>query len=375
VYEVNATTGVTTSYYFFGGQRVAMRQGATVYWLHGDHLGSASLTTSGSGQIVSQQRYKPYGQTRWISGTIPTDWRFTDQRSDEAGIGLYDFRARYLDPRIGRFISADALVPEPGDPQSLNRYAYVRNSPIVRVDPDGHCDCGPAWPACFMLGVGARVVEALAADLINTPPITQKHTQPTNSDVTGWTISKIQEAMGSSEMTQIRSDWQSGNAYAAMKGWIGHVRATGAWDYKTVLGDLGTSYFNKDTKTLQFAGREVRFDAIANLTFGYYGASIGIFDEILRAGAGFYQTKDNKVEGWGPLAQVEDRTVMRAHHGRPINMTSVQMYYFDPPYDRWWIDFGMALYRKYNDPRQLTPGVLEDFYVDYALANGAPPKR
>jgi YD repeat-containing protein len=78
-YEVNATTGVTTSYYFFGGQRVAMRQGATVYWLHGDHLGSASLTTSGSGQIVSQQWYKPYGQTRWISGTIPTDWRFTDQ--------------------------------------------------------------------------------------------------------------------------------------------------------------------------------------------------------------------------------------------------------------------------------------------------------
>jgi hypothetical protein len=31
VYEVNATTGVTTSYYAFGGQRVAMRQGAVVY--------------------------------------------------------------------------------------------------------------------------------------------------------------------------------------------------------------------------------------------------------------------------------------------------------------------------------------------------------
>jgi len=120
-YEVNGTTGVTTSYYFFGGQRVAMRQGATVYWLHGDHLGSASLTTSGSGQIVSQQRYKPYGQTRWISGTIPTDRRFTDQRSDEASIGLYDFRARYLDPRIGRFISADTI---PGSMLDLARTLY-----------------------------------------------------------------------------------------------------------------------------------------------------------------------------------------------------------------------------------------------------------
>jgi RHS repeat-associated protein len=138
VYEVNATTGVTTSYYFFGGQRVAMRQGAVVYWLHGDHLGSASLTTSGSGQIVSQQRYKPYGQTRWISGTIPTDWRFTDQRSDEAGIGLYDYKARYLDPRIGRFISADTIVPSPGDPQSFNRYSYVLGNPLKYNDPSGH---------------------------------------------------------------------------------------------------------------------------------------------------------------------------------------------------------------------------------------------
>jgi RHS repeat-associated protein len=87
---------------------------------------------------VSQQRYKPYGQARWISGTIPTDWRFTGQRSDEASIGLYDFRARYLDPRIGRFISADTIVPEPGDPQNLNRYTYVRNNPVKHIDPTGH---------------------------------------------------------------------------------------------------------------------------------------------------------------------------------------------------------------------------------------------
>jgi hypothetical protein len=30
-------------------------QGTTVYWLHGDHLGSASQTTSGSGQPVRLQ--------------------------------------------------------------------------------------------------------------------------------------------------------------------------------------------------------------------------------------------------------------------------------------------------------------------------------
>ena len=33
--------------------------GAPLTYLHGDHLGSASLTTDASGQKVSEQRYKP----------------------------------------------------------------------------------------------------------------------------------------------------------------------------------------------------------------------------------------------------------------------------------------------------------------------------
>jgi hypothetical protein len=46
--------------------------------------------------------------------------------------------ARYYDPVIGRFIQADTIVPEPGNPQALNRYAYVYNSPLKYADPSGH---------------------------------------------------------------------------------------------------------------------------------------------------------------------------------------------------------------------------------------------
>ncbi|MBK8833867.1 MAG: hypothetical protein IPO29_03090 [Anaerolineae bacterium] len=52
-------------YYSFGGAVVAMKDGVmssatrTLTYLHGDHLGSASLTTNASGQKVSEQRYKP----------------------------------------------------------------------------------------------------------------------------------------------------------------------------------------------------------------------------------------------------------------------------------------------------------------------------
>ena len=48
------------------------------------------------------------------------------------------YHARYYDPLIGRFISADTIVPKPGDPQSLNRYSYVRNNPLKYTDPSGH---------------------------------------------------------------------------------------------------------------------------------------------------------------------------------------------------------------------------------------------
>jgi hypothetical protein len=46
--------------------------------------------------------------------------------------------AREYDPSLGRWLSADSIVPEPGNPQSFNRYAYVLNNPLRYVDPTGH---------------------------------------------------------------------------------------------------------------------------------------------------------------------------------------------------------------------------------------------
>jgi RHS repeat-associated protein len=54
--------------------------------------------------------------------------------------GLYYYGARYYDANIGRFISADTIVPHPSDPQSLNRYSYCRNNPLRYTDPSGHGD-------------------------------------------------------------------------------------------------------------------------------------------------------------------------------------------------------------------------------------------
>jgi RHS repeat-associated protein len=127
---------LVTKYYLLGSQRVAMRKGSVVYYLHSDHLGSTSLTTDVGGAVVSQACYLPYGQERWVSGGSPTDFGFTGQRNDS--FGLMDFNARFYSPFLGRFVSPDTIVPNPGNAQDLNRFSYVRNNPLRYHDPSGH---------------------------------------------------------------------------------------------------------------------------------------------------------------------------------------------------------------------------------------------
>ncbi|MGC8787728.1 MAG: N-acetylmuramoyl-L-alanine amidase, partial [Anaerolineae bacterium] len=61
---------------------------------------------------------------------------------------LYFYNARWYDPALGRFAQPDTIVPGPGDPQSLNRYAYVHNNPLRFSDPTGHREVeeGPDVP-------------------------------------------------------------------------------------------------------------------------------------------------------------------------------------------------------------------------------------
>ena len=76
---------------------------------------------------------------------MPTDKQFTSQtRLADGYVGtLYDYVARAYDPVLGRFISADTIVPGAGNGQAFNRYMYVRGNPLQFSDPTGHVEaCG-----------------------------------------------------------------------------------------------------------------------------------------------------------------------------------------------------------------------------------------
>src|SRR5262249_22034467 len=77
----------------------------------------------------------------YSNGIMPTSFGFTGQRGDVVS-GLTYFHARYLDPLLGQFTSADNRLQGGGyDILGLSRYAYVEGNPVGRTDPTGHDAC------------------------------------------------------------------------------------------------------------------------------------------------------------------------------------------------------------------------------------------
>ncbi len=122
----------------------------TLVYLHGDHLGSIGAVTNSSGALLDMTRFlplrqaqgKPFGGFRGSDPAFLTERAFTGHKANNTSsndLGLIYMNARHYVSSIGRFASADTLVPDQIDPQALNRYAYARNNPLLIVDPSGHC--------------------------------------------------------------------------------------------------------------------------------------------------------------------------------------------------------------------------------------------
>ncbi len=138
--SVTATSGVTTSF---------------AYQL--DHSGSVIGLTDSAGGVVATYAYDPWGNptsvggsNAWLAARQPLRYRgyYLD-----AETGLYYLPARFYDPAVARFLSADPAPPSAGDPGSRNRYVYCQDDPVNREDPTGEDPPGKAvtergpWPS------------------------------------------------------------------------------------------------------------------------------------------------------------------------------------------------------------------------------------
>ena len=178
--RVQKTVGSTVTIYAYDplgnlAQEYGTSSGSGTLYVHADPLGSTRLVTDSTGAAQRCYDYLPFGEeiatgtsgrtSCFGSNSYPTatldivDTKFTSKERD-AETGLDWFESRYYSSAQGRFTSPDefkggfldaftgqaAFQPGPlpyadiGDPQTLNKYAYVRNNPLRYTDPDGHAD-------------------------------------------------------------------------------------------------------------------------------------------------------------------------------------------------------------------------------------------
>ena len=121
------------------------------YYYHRDHLGSTTLITNKSGEVVQRVEYLPTGETyieqqdtSWSSphkfngrsalrDAFEATWR-KKELDRMHGLDWYDSSARYYDHVLGRFHQMDPLAEKY---YAWSPYVYCKNNPVNAIDPDG----------------------------------------------------------------------------------------------------------------------------------------------------------------------------------------------------------------------------------------------
>lgn len=187
--------GTLTKY--LNGERIdnKLRQttgSATSYFL-ADHLGSSNGLTDSTGALTASSSYDSFGNPS--NSNFPSRYQFTGREYD-AFSGLQFSRARFYDPKLGRFISEDPIGFRGGD---VNLFGYVQNNPVMRRDsrglfPDGDVinpetvrSLGPAATALAALAGPELAVAAVGGAAIYGASLIGNYTadHPSNPFVNG----------------------------------------------------------------------------------------------------------------------------------------------------------------------------------------------
>lgn len=172
---------------------VGMDAVASLEEWHVNHLGTVAATSGDDGEVLTRTVSYPYGHPRWNETETP-DYHYTGMERDR-GTGLSYHSARYLDMRVGRWMSADPLFSRVSvaHGEAVGPYAYVANSVNTQLDPTGEAsqersNFTPYVSASVSLGMGVTGIKMTATG-------TSRDVGPRQTEITGQAA--LDEVVGS----------------------------------------------------------------------------------------------------------------------------------------------------------------------------------
>ena len=134
--QIRNSEGIFNYTYIYEGETLVARinSDGSKYFYHPDFLGSTTLITDESGNVVEDNYYLPYGELVGESDEV----KLYEGMEYSEDIGEYDYNFRNYNPSYGIFLKADSILPDVYDPQQLNRYLFERGNPYGFVDESGH---------------------------------------------------------------------------------------------------------------------------------------------------------------------------------------------------------------------------------------------
>jgi RHS repeat-associated protein len=151
-----------------------------VRYYHLDAIGSVRMVTDANGDILAYHDYTPFGQ-QWQAPMFSNLRRFAGKEFDAETEYDY-FGGRFYRSASGRFTTADpqlGIETALADPQRWNRYSYVSNRPLRKVDPDGRYEIDVHYHLTRVLALAAgfraeaAIAIANADQLTDTNPVTE----------------------------------------------------------------------------------------------------------------------------------------------------------------------------------------------------------
>lgn len=138
--EANVSAGAVSlkASYTRGNELVSRTDanGSKAYYGYNGHGDVVELRDS-SYTLLNSYSYDIWGNPIYTKENIKQPFRYSGEFWD-GSTELQYLRARWYDPKVGRFINEDTFEGKFNEPLSLNLYTYVQNNPLTRTDPTGH---------------------------------------------------------------------------------------------------------------------------------------------------------------------------------------------------------------------------------------------